>query len=79
MTSSNLDEQDALSLVRGLDPSDDGQLEQWTAALLRRAQVRIRADHERLKGLGVVDDEGNVLASHLHLPPDMQPDSKTGV
>lgn len=60
-----------------IDPRDERQWNRWVAGMLRKARSRIMSEFKRMRALGILDAEGNLVSKEL--PPDMQPGSKTEV
>ncbi len=60
-----------------IDPRDERQWNRWRVATLRKARTRIMREFRRMRDLGILDDQGNLISGDL--PPDMLPGSKTEV
>lgn len=63
--------------LRDIDPLDAEQWARWRAASLQTAAERIAAEEQRLRKMGIIDEDGNLATSDL--PSDMLPGSKTDV
>lgn len=60
-----------------IDPTDEQQLAEWEAQTLEEGYARVLEESGRLRKLGIIDENGQLLTDEL--PADMRPDSKTDV
>lgn len=63
--------------VADLDLDQESDEQEWERRVVALATSRIRSAEDRLRRLGIIDDDGELVSTEL--PPDMEPGSDTTV